>query len=101
MPAWQNWGSHDRTSPARRAAMAPRSPDLTVHSLLVCPADLRVPDHEFFGARAAKFYRSGQPVDRPVPAHHVDRFDKTLQLARSEEHTSELQSRGHLVCRLL
>src|SRR5690625_5700980 len=24
-----------------------------------------------------------------------------LQLARSEEHTSELQSRGHLVCRLL
>src|SRR5690625_5492773 len=24
-----------------------------------------------------------------------------LHLARSEEHTSELQSRGHLVCRLL
>src|SRR5690625_6450665 len=24
-----------------------------------------------------------------------------LSLARSEEHTSELQSRGHLVCRLL
>src|SRR5690625_6756235 len=27
-------------------------------------------------------------------------FDKKLDL-RSEEHTSELQSRGHLVCRLL
>src|SRR5690625_5842901 len=27
-------------------------------------------------------------------------FTRTL-LARSEEHTSELQSRGHLVCRLL
>src|SRR5690625_5769701 len=26
---------------------------------------------------------------------------KTLALSRSEEHTSELQSRGHLVCRLL
>src|SRR5690625_6970964 len=26
---------------------------------------------------------------------------KTLLAARSEEHTSELQSRGHLVCRLL
>src|SRR5690625_6798906 len=26
---------------------------------------------------------------------------RELQLARSEEHTSELQSRGHLVCRLL
>src|SRR5690625_6370266 len=27
--------------------------------------------------------------------------NKTLKSARSEEHTSELQSRGHLVCRLL
>src|SRR5690625_6759480 len=27
--------------------------------------------------------------------------DELLQLCRSEEHTSELQSRGHLVCRLL
>src|SRR5207253_11284512 len=30
-----------------------------------------------------------------VPLHHDVRF------GRSEEHTSELQSRGHLVCRLL
>src|SRR5207253_9538454 len=28
-------------------------------------------------------------------------FDFEFRLARSEEHTSELQSRGHLVCRLL
>src|SRR5437870_11328960 len=27
--------------------------------------------------------------------------DRLLRLVRSEEHTSELQSRGHLVCRLL
>src|SRR5690625_5669482 len=27
--------------------------------------------------------------------------DTWIELARSEEHTSELQSRGHLVCRLL
>src|SRR5437870_7608723 len=27
--------------------------------------------------------------------------EKPLNLQRSEEHTSELQSRGHLVCRLL
>src|SRR5437870_10705356 len=33
----------------------------------------------------------------PVPPHFVRRGG----LARSEEHTSELQSRGHLVCRLL
>src|SRR5207244_5478744 len=28
-------------------------------------------------------------------------FDKVMNLARSEEHTSELQSPDHLVCRLL
>src|SRR5437870_9041023 len=28
-------------------------------------------------------------------------FDPLMALSRSEEHTSELQSRGHLVCRLL
>src|SRR5437660_7886003 len=32
--------------------------------------------------------------DRPVTSHN-------RLVARSEEHTSELQSRGHLVCRLL
>src|SRR5690625_4071078 len=32
---------------------------------------------------------------------HVDDPQKTAELLRSEEHTSELQSRGHLVCRLL
>src|SRR5439155_21545389 len=30
-----------------------------------------------------------------------DRTTTNVQAARSEEHTSELQSRGHLVCRLL
>src|SRR5690625_1458840 len=32
---------------------------------------------------------------------HVHRGIVTERRARSEEHTSELQSRGHLVCRLL
>src|SRR5439155_7030919 len=31
----------------------------------------------------------------------VDRLPIYLERCRSEEHTSELQSRGHLVCRLL
>src|SRR5207253_6677933 len=31
----------------------------------------------------------------------IDRFPKQSGTMRSEEHTSELQSRGHLVCRLL
>src|SRR5690625_5857666 len=32
---------------------------------------------------------------------HADVEDDEVSLVRSEEHTSELQSRGHLVCRLL
>src|SRR5439155_20750180 len=40
------------------------------------------------------FTRSGLVVDRGDLAYHLKR-------ERSEEHTSELQSRGHLVCRLL
>src|SRR3989442_8611299 len=34
---------------------------------------------------------------RPLGHHHLDQ----LAVGRSEEHTSELQSRPHLVCRLL
>src|SRR5690625_1027419 len=40
--------------------------------------------------------------DRPNPAQKA-RYEQGTggELTRSEEHTSELQSRGHLVCRLL
>src|SRR5207253_10230472 len=34
-------------------------------------------------------------------ARDLDNYANTLNEERSEEHTSELQSRGHLVCRLL
>src|SRR5437870_9993058 len=34
-------------------------------------------------------------------AWHTHPLGQTLIVTRSEEHTSELQSRGHLVCRLL
>src|SRR5207253_6552221 len=44
-----------------------------------------------------KFGRFASPVMfPPVARYYPIRFSK-----RSEEHTSELQSRGHLVCRLL
>src|SRR5690625_6637816 len=33
--------------------------------------------------------------------HLAGYLERTLKVKRSEEHTSELQSRGHLVCRLL
>src|SRR2546429_4164972 len=40
---------------------------------------------------------------RPVPYHRdaIARVTRKARLIRSEEHTSELQSRLHLVCRLL
>src|SRR5690625_6998968 len=50
---------------------------------------------------------SGWQVPIPGMGEYVSPFDKsevpqTVHLVpRSEEHTSELQSRGHLVCRLL
>src|SRR2546422_8455024 len=45
-----------------------------------------------------------QVLERLVPAEARDRArndDERLREDRSEEHTSELQSRLHLVCRLL
>src|SRR5690625_6923425 len=48
--------------------------------------------------RSVDFPTLGNPT-RPTSAIN---FSSTLILrSRSEEHTSELQSRGHLVCRLL
>src|SRR5690625_7587318 len=37
----------------------------------------------------------------PQPPDTLDDDDRADHQQRSEEHTSELQSRGHLVCRLL
>src|SRR2546421_8770120 len=47
--------------------------------------------------------RDLRPVRRPAHAVHRVECDRcgNLQLLRSEEHTSELQSRSDLVCRLL
>src|SRR5690625_6570626 len=48
---------------------------------------------------------SPQGSERTTMAEHVLAIDQgttsTRAIIRSEEHTSELQSRGHLVCRLL
>src|SRR5690625_7324841 len=63
------------------------------------------------GADGAAALAGGPIVE--APAHRVEVLDTvgagdafvagylSAQLERSEEHTSELQSRGHLVCRLL
>src|SRR5690625_6031235 len=47
---------------------------------------------------------TGKGVNITLPnviAKHKQQGDKAIKELRSEEHTSELQSRGHLVCRLL
>src|SRR5690625_6025079 len=43
----------------------------------------------------------GSWYSKSTAALHVARHLNGLTKMRSEEHTSELQSRGHLVCRLL
>src|SRR5215510_7619532 len=47
---------------------------------------------------ALPIYR-GQAAEHAEAVHQA--FDAVARRGRSEEHTSELQSRGHLVCRLL
>src|SRR5207253_4483547 len=41
------------------------------------------------------------PMRQPLPSLPYFAFVGRFEQRRSEEHTSELQSRGHLVCRLL
>ena len=49
-------------------------------------------------AKPEEFKGSAKKEDSPAPKKGVD---LEAIRKRSEEHTSELQSRGHLVCRLL
>src|SRR5205814_9505525 len=41
------------------------------------------------------------PANTPIPATETASFARKVLAERSEEHTSELQSLRHLVCRLL
>src|SRR5439155_25587603 len=51
--------------------------------------------------RAAGLARSLDEVARRPDVPARDLIEGAREASRSEEHTSELQSRGHLVCRLL
>src|SRR5437870_8061130 len=63
-------------------------------------------DHSVSGLRslsatiAPRCARNGA-LAMPLRAAPAPRFWRSAAQLRSEEHTSELQSRGHLVCRLL
>src|SRR3989442_5960210 len=61
------------------------------------------------GSRTGGFAQPPEPAARSRgprsgthrPRSATSRSDDAYRIARSEEHTSELQSRPHLVCRLL
>src|SRR5437660_6606001 len=68
-------------------------------------------DHLYVGRVRRPLPEDGLPARRRRPRLQTDRYRRTVGggaplgvsggQSRSEEHTSELQSRGHLVCRLL
>src|SRR6266508_4113241 len=79
------------------------------HDRFVRRGPFRIHVRDRAGADPAIVLMHGFPdnhhlYDRLVPhlaGRHVVTFDFLGWGERSEEHTSELQSRGHLVCRLL
>src|SRR5439155_22900272 len=85
--------------------MIPRPPHSTLFPYTTLFRSLRVPepgDHPAARApgrgraRGSRARRAG-----PVVRDEGGRAQWRRHAGRSEEHTSELQSRGHLVCRLL
>src|SRR2546429_6508525 len=65
---------------------------LSLHDALPISPEARATFEKGF-----QIVREGDPVSMSTP----DAKSAAADLARSEEHTSELQSRLHLVCRLL
>src|SRR5690606_39973593 len=73
----------------------PHGVDLTVHRL----QSLR--EHMGCGVRVGDVQRGDAAVGLVVQLEEPLDFRRLASLGRSEEHTSELQSRENLVCRLL
>src|SRR5690625_6993156 len=56
---------------------------------------------EFFNPTSNDAFTDFPLINSSLIRSNVMTFASTAIATRSEEHTSELQSRGHLVCRLL
>src|SRR5258707_11302529 len=75
----------------------------------VCSSDLSIIVPGAFTSGTNHFAHSGKPADQKVVAEYEagpyagfgEQVQKAFAEIRSEEHTSELQSRQYLVCRLL
>src|SRR5207253_8725528 len=99
-----NWDSHEdlRSFPTRRSS------DLGALEERLDQVDRRREDDRR-GVRAADLQERLQVAQLQRNGVLLDHERRVLEplvieehpIARSEEHTSELQSRGHLVCRLL
>src|SRR5438445_1625192 len=80
----------------RRPPTSPLFPYTTLFRSHPQPFDRRIPHGHLTGA-ALVVAHDGRHV---LLLHHL-KLARWLQPGRSEEHTSELQSRQYLVCRLL
>src|SRR5690625_5763031 len=82
--------------------------DVTEAILTTTNGPVEVPIDKFKSSLLL-FSENGKPVKEDGPVHlffdDASNKDNPIKgiskITRSEEHTSELQSRGHLVCRLL
>src|SRR5439155_16244542 len=94
------------TPPPPRSPLFPyttlfRSAALAVAVLAVHLAERLLPEQLAVGVQAVEAVRAEEGVYPLTVGDRVYAFFGSYGLYRSEEHTSELQSRGHLVCRLL
>src|SRR5690625_6365262 len=83
-----------------------RGVDMTDEQRTRLAARIRAERMRQYASKSAAYRQAGLNAatwDRLEQGERVreDRLIAALKLLRSEEHTSELQSRGHLVCRLL
>src|SRR5437870_11671021 len=80
----------------------PHPSPLSLHDALPIFPEAVAPHREWAGPRVYVFvqaYNTNRVKSGELPKTFRDLLDPRWK--RSEEHTSELQSRGHLVCRLL
>src|SRR5690625_6095555 len=72
--------------------------DWRAHDILLCiNTGNKLEEEKRFRFPSSDFYFKTKAEMRTIFADLPEALDNTLE--RSEEHTSELQSRGHLVCR--
>src|SRR2546423_10472772 len=79
---------------SRRSIRAERAPRRL-------PGRIRRPGSRAGPAKAARGASAGAHPQREVDAGNLVALPEVTDVARSEEHTSELQSLAYIVCRLL